>query len=268
MPYHGGAVQPNATVHIVYWGRYWASGSDAAPLYLDNLFQHLGQTHCTRTVSQYCWHTGGVVFRAAEYQFSSDLLWGVSDDPSRITGYPSPTAAEIGAEALAQNPNLTTPGHKYPVGYPTTVVVTPPGIVPVEEKKNGCGMHFLYAYKDPNTPRQTDWMNVIDLPWGVINTSFPSRCWGGGHGALSTIAGHEWAEAATDPGVSWVNTLGNGATPGRAAWVNFSSNEHEIGDICESAGQFKLTLGGNTYTMQRLWSNNANSGHGGCVYGS
>jgi serine protease len=70
----------------------------------------------------------------------------------------------------------------------------------------------------------------------------------------SIVAGHEYAEAVTDP----ANQLGF-----QDGWNDTSSSEN--GDKCAWTGLQNIPLGGNQYAVQPMWSNEANSGNGGCA---
>jgi serine protease len=79
-----------------------------------------------------------------------------------------------------------------------------------------------------------------------------------GHGYLdgySIVAGHEYAEAVTDPGNQ------SGIQDG---WNDATTSEN--GDKCAWTNLQNITLAGQTYAAQPMWSNEANGGAGGCVY--
>lgn len=78
-----------------------------------------------------------------------------------------------------------------------------------------------------------------------------------GHGYLdsySIVAGHEYAEAVTDPG----NLSGY-----QDGWNDAQTDEN--GDKCAWMGLQNITLGNQFYAVQPLWSNQANGGQGGCA---
>lgn len=78
-----------------------------------------------------------------------------------------------------------------------------------------------------------------------------------GHGYLdgySIVAGHEWAEAITDPDNQ------NGTQDG---WNDISTSEN--GDKCAWVSLQNITLGKNRFAVQPLWSNQANGGNGACA---
>ena len=72
---------------------------------------------------------------------------------------------------------------------------------------------------------------------------------------FSIVGGHEYAETITDPypNSGWLD--GRGAENGdKCAWI--SSGQGAAANI---------SLGGNNYAVQSLWSNAFNNGSGGCV---
>jgi hypothetical protein len=68
------------------------------------------------------------------------------------------------------------------------------------------------------------------------------------------VAGHEWAEAITDPDNQ------NGTQDG---WNDVQTSEN--GDKCAWTGLADIKLGSNNFAVQPLWSNEASGGAGGCV---
>ena len=80
-----------------------------------------------------------------------------------------------------------------------------------------------------------------------------------GHGYLdgySIVAGHEYVEAVTDPGNL------NGFQDG---WNDATTSENA--DKCAWGGMQNITLAGQMYAVQPLWSNEANGGQGACAIG-
>jgi len=78
-----------------------------------------------------------------------------------------------------------------------------------------------------------------------------------GHGyydSYSIVAGHEFAATVTDPDNY------NGTQDG---WNDVQTSEN--GDKCAWTGLQNITLHGQTYAVQPLWSNAAAGGQGGCA---
>jgi serine protease len=77
-----------------------------------------------------------------------------------------------------------------------------------------------------------------------------------GHGyfdGYSIVAGHEYAEAVTDPG----NQMGT-----QNGWNDITTSEN--GDKCAWTGLQNINLG-RSFAVQPLWSNEANGGQGACA---
>jgi len=163
---------------------------------------------------------------------------------------PRPTERQLGDVERAYCCNADLPG--------LVIVVTPPGSTPEYDTGLICGHHFFATVSDDGA---TGIMPAIDIPYGHIRKT--RGCgWGlkqGIAGALSVLAGHEWAETITDP---FPNTsaragLGTGwATGGRG-------RKSEVADLCEPVvhprsaqrNVFLLKLRTGTFVMQKLWSN-------------
>lgn len=226
---HGGPVQNAPRVYVVYWG--WASDPSGEQPYLNNFLSSAGGTPWLSTVSQY---GGGS---------TGNLLAGTWSDPSPVPA--SPSDAQVQAEALAAVSHFGT-GNSVNVDI---FVATPTGhSTPGFNTQGGfCAYHGALA-ADPNVA-------YTDLPY---MTDAGSNCGeglvNGPDGTLdgvSIVAGHELAEAITDP------------LPGvHTAWQDAGANE--IGDKCAFTSLDDITTSTGIYAVQPLWSNAAN----GCAPGS
>jgi serine protease len=224
---HGGPVQNAPRVYVVYWG--WASDPSGEQSYLNNFLSSAGGTPWLSTVSQY---GGGS---------TGNLLAGTWSDPSSIPA--SPSDAQIQAEALAAVNHFGT-GNSVNVDI---VVATPTGHSTAGFNTQFCAYHGALT-ADPNVaytnlPYVTDagsncGANLVNGPDGTLD-------------GVSIIAGHELAEAITDP-------LPNVQT----AWQDAGANE--IGDKCAYTNLDDITTSTGIYAVQPLWSNAAN----GCAPGS
>jgi hypothetical protein len=152
------------------------------------------------------------------------------------------------------------------------IVVTPPGSSPAYDTGLVCGHHSFTTASDDGGTFSLPW---IDIPYGHIRKT--RGCgWGlerGVAGALSVVAGHELAEAITDP---FPNTSARaGLGTGWATARRKGRREAEVADLCEplvhpraSQGNvFLLKLKTGIFVMQKLWSNER-GGEGKCVEGS
>lgn len=114
----------------------------------------------------------------------------------------------------------------------------------------GCSFHDWFPQND-GTGNFT-YRPYIALDYGAISGS--SSCQADGSnllGNVSVYAGHEWAEALTDPLISYQDTAG---------WLG---SKGEVADYCLNGSKTPIT-DVNGYPMQYLWSDEAN----GCVSGS
>lgn len=248
----GGPVAAGAFVNIIYWGSWWQSHGGTAKSELRELYSALGGSSWATTLTQYCGRYG----RAS---WPSDLL-GVKPRIVKAKPPAKPTEKQFGQliARYAPPPEEGVPG--------IDVIVTPPGSVPAyDAPRKACGHHAWSAITLPDkTTIDEPW---IDIPFGIIEKT--GGCgWKlkqGVSGALSVVAGHEWAEAVTDPYPnSKVNDgLGTG-------WVDPRIHPaQEVADICLPdvrfhflhRNSFVLKLKTGKFVMQKLWSNKA----GKCV---
>lgn len=234
--WHGGPVWSLGLVLIVYWGPWWHSHGQAVKSELSDLYADLGTSKWAATLSQYCGKGG------ARPAVSYGFLGSVIDDtnPSK-----SPTDKQLGAVAAAHSCGSEL--------CALTIVVTPHGTAPAFDVKSGsCGHH---SWVKIGRAGDVPW---VDIPYGIIQRhacGFKLRQ--GTAGAISVVAGHEWAEAITDPFVSSSTAW---ATSGRR-------NDQEVADLCESQKRhhfFILKLKTGSFVMQKLWSNKV----GKCVESS
>ena len=248
-----GAVSPTPRVYLVFWGSQWgtplaagAGDPDGAAAALQAFFSNLYGTGDTwgTTLSQYCeglakGTTSCNKQGIAIVHPTASVLAGVWFDNTAAAPSKANTNALAGeAQAAAahfgntnQTPNLNaqyviaSPSGTHPDGFPNT---------------GFCGWHSSSA-----TPYGrvafTNLPYVPDLGVGACTTLSPATAL---DGYFSTET-HEYAETVTDfwPSNGWL-----------------ASSGAEIGDLCETLDS-RLTLGGQQFDVQGLWSNNV----GGCV---
>lgn len=254
---HGGAVETTPAVYINYWGPEWATGfttgghpSTDAQTYVNAFFSNTGGSSWINSTSQYCQDvpSGTVVCStqsSAQYIGNPQgQLVGVWNDPTPVPSRPSQSDIANAAIRLAShfvyNPNATylvfTPSGKSTPGFGTRFCAW-------HSSTTVSGGSLAYA----NMPYQPDagtscGMNFVNKATGYFD-------------GFSIVGGHEYAEAQTDPfpNGGWLD--GSGAENGdKCAWI--------------SSGQgaaTNVTLGGQSFAVQSLWSNASNNGAGGCV---
>lgn len=252
LQWRGGPINHYAWVQLIYWGSWWKKHGKAAKAELKGLYTGLGASSWTATLTQYCDQDG-------KPEWPSRLLGGtlsVAANPDR-----KPTDKQFGAMIAEYAP--PSDGGVPPVD----VIVTPPGTVPAfDSAKGDCSHHAWSAIhiKDGST---------IDQPWADLAYGVIAKA-GCGWGlsrtkktavadALSVAAGHEWAEAVTDP-FPYTKHMANPGT----GWA--AANGPEVADLCAPYGHrlvandphvFRLKLKTGQFVMQKLWSNRA----AGCV---
>jgi len=254
MPWNGGSVQHNPKLYVVFWGPTWTTdaGEQASSTYLLNFYSGLGTSSDTwsLTNSQYSDGTGSPAFSGSEL---------VADTVD--TGAPPTSVSQgsLAAEAAAAASFFSITD----VANAQVVVVSQSGTcfndgfagsscTPVPAAY--CAWHSATAYHSgqlsyTNLPYQLDAGGNCGEDW--IN---PGGTWDG----FSTVGGHEYAEAITDP------------VP-NSGYIDLSDNVSggEIGDKCAWAGSIwgdtdpagNITLSTGTFAVQSLWSNS----NDGCV---
>ena len=239
------------------WGSWWRTHGQSVKAELRALFSGLRYSNkWAATLGQYC---------LPDYNLPIMPTAGLGTIVTDRTNPPArPTERQLGLESAK--------------GFyccndveSLVIVVTPPGTAPAFDSAHGaCGHHSWSNVPSPGEPGRTFPQPWIDIPYGVILKSHGCgwKLKQGVTGALSVVAGHEWAEAVTDP---YVNSpkkdgLGTGwATKGQKA------NE-EVADLCEPEllyhvlhrHVFVLKLRTGDFVMQDLWSNAARR----CVEGA
>ncbi len=245
--WHGGPIQNTAYVVIIFWGSWWRTHGAAVKSELHKLYGGLGTSAWAATLTQYCDQFGPPAW-------PSNLLAG-SPIIDRKNPPRAPTDRQFGAEVTRWAQTITES-----VGI--DVVVTPPGTAPAYDGRAGaCGHHSWTAVrKSGGNPFDQPW---IDIPYGIILKSHGCgwKLKQGVPGALSVVAGHEWAEAVTDPFVNSTKKSGLGT-----GWATTGLKpNNEAADLCEPGfrfhffhkNSFMLKLKTGSFVMQKLWSNAA-----------
>ncbi len=257
---HGGAIEPSTLVYIVYWGPQWSTGfstggytSAQAQNYVDSFFSNVGGSSWANSTTQYCQGVAsGTVTcpsTATHPTNPTGELAGTWNDTSTLPS--SITQSAIAAEAVAAANHF---GYDASANY---MVFTPSGHSQSGFATSWCAYHsststssgsLSYSYM----PYQPDAGTACGM--NFVNGS--DNSFGNGYfDGFSIVGGHEYGETITDPFPS-------------SGWLDSGGSEN--GDKCAwiSSGQgaaANITLGGNGFAVQSLWSNAFNSGAGGCV---
>jgi hypothetical protein len=272
--YHSGPVETVPAVYIVYWGTEWQTGfsithgsftytSAAIQNYLDTFFTTVGGSPWAGVQTQYCQGIG--VGFSCTGQVGAQSIQNPMSQLKATWVDPSPVPATIVATGLASNA-VSDPIQDEAAkaaahfGYDpnaTYFVFTPPNHGATAYGSVYCAYHsetnrltgtaVRYAFM-PFVPEQG-----ANCGANMVNAQDDAF----GHGFLdgySIVAGHEYAEAVTDPG----NISGF-----QDGWNDVTSSEN--GDKCAWTGLQNITIGGQTFAVQPMWSNEANGGQGACA---
>jgi hypothetical protein len=247
--FHGGRIWDNGpisapTLNFVYWGSWWRTHGRSVGFELTSLYKDLGQSSWALTLRQYCDLYGPM-------QLPASLLAGATFKVDPRNPPPKPSEKDIGTEVAKYDPiRMANGGFNYGI----EVIVTPPGSIPAYDKTQGaCGHHSWTKITKDHEVLYLPW---IDIPYGMISLH-GCGLRHGVSGALSVVAGHEWAEAVTDPFANGVGIFGTAwATGGRGS-------KSEVADLCYPlvARHLKpsrfvvLKLKSGSFVMQQLWSN-------------
>jgi len=260
--YNGGHVLTSPGAFIIYWGSQWSTGfstggysSSKAQTYVNSFFGGVGGSSWFNSQTQYCQGVAiGSQFCSGGQNVTNPTgqLKGTWVDTSTVPRHP--TDAQVQAEAQRGASHF---------GYSANALYMV--FTPHSHNISGFGTQFC-AYHDNTTFNGQDlaYANMPYIPdagfscgMNFINGS--NNSFGNGYfDGFSIVAGHEYAEASTDAFPS--DTL---------AWVD--SSTAETGDKCawdQGPGPdvaANISLGGNQFAVQTLWSNLANSTTGGCV---
>jgi serine protease len=250
--WHGGAVEQHPKVYVVFWGPNWNSnaGEKASANYLLSFYQGLGTTSDTWSTitSQYAGNSGSPVFNGSVFA-GSEI--DTAAPPNVVT------EAGLAAEAASAASSFGIPD----TSDDQVVVVSQSGTCFNDGFAGTCTPQANWAYCAWHSATSFDNGNGLvsftNLPYQLDAGASCGENWQGGvDDGFSTVGGHEYAEAVTDPfpNSGWVDT-GDNVSGG------------EIGDKCawggspwgstDPYGQIHLSTG--TFAVQSLWDNSSGS---------
>jgi serine protease len=273
---HGGAVETKPAVYLIFWGTEWKSGissSDGAghtytgteaQRYIGDFFANVGGSPWNGVQTQYCQNVPFATFScsgltgAQPVTNPSHLLRGTWVDATPVP----PEIVTLGlVENVAQDP-LAAEAEKAAAhfGYDpnaTYMIFTPPGHGATAYGSVYCAYHTAATNPDGSRPVNYAFMPYVpEQGAGCGQNSVNKTNDAYGHGffdGFSIVGGHEFGEAETDPH----------AFPYQDGWNDVQTNEN--GDKCAWTGLGNITLGGQKFAVQPMWSNAANGGQGGCA---
>ena len=273
--YHGGLVETVPSVYLVYWGTEWQQGfsftagsftytSATVQTYVNSFFTNVGGSPWAGVQTQYCQGIS-IGSQSCAGQTSAQFVTNPTAQLKGTWTDPTPVPAEIVTTGLVENQTndpleaeaIAAAAH---FGYDvnaTYFILTPPGHGATAYGTVYCAYHSETGHVTGNGVRYSFMPYVPEQGAGCGMNSVNKTNDSFGHGYLdgySIVAGHEYAEAVTDPG----NQMGI-----QDGWNDVQSSEN--GDKCAWTGLQNITLGGNSFAVQPLWSNEANGGQGACA---
>jgi hypothetical protein len=272
--YHGGLVETTPAVYLIYWGPEWQSGFS---------FQHNGFTYTNKTAENYLnsffGNVGGSPWAGVQTQYCQNVTAGdmscageqyaqyVTNPTHQLKGTwvdPSPVPSDIVTTGLAENATsdpVETEAEKAAqhFGYDinaTYFILTQPGTQATAYGSVYCAYHAETPHTTGHGVRYAFVPYVPDQGAGCgLDKVNKDDAFGHGYfDGYSIVAGHEYAEAVTDPD----NTMGT-----QDGWNDATTSEN--GDKCAWTGLQNISLGGKSFAVQPLWSNEANGGQGACA---
>ena len=289
--YHGGnagsgaiGVEIKPAVYVIFWGPQWASGftipdssgtlhsSASLKQYVNAFFGNAGGTAWAGVQTQYCRNvpvdaTSCAGVAGAQYITNPKRqLKGAWTDPTPV---PNDIVTLGLAENLVDDPIAMeaqrASGHFGFNSDATYIIFTPPTTVGTGQPVY-CGYHTQTTSIDgmgnPNRI-QYSFIPFLNMSWPGIGDRGCGKNWVNttndafGHGVFdgySIVAGHEYAEAVTDPDNFFSNQDG---------WNDVQGSEN--GDKCAWYHTQNVTMGAYSFAVQPMWSNEAfDAGKDGC----
>lgn len=254
LQYYGGPVISNVQVIAVFWSSAVDSGEQSnAP----GFYAAVTNSPWMNLMAQYS--TNGLTGVAGSPGSNQTIGSGSFINSYTITPANTNTTlsdADIQTE-LAHQVNIGAlpapaldaggfPNTLYMIYFPLSVTISDPNI--------GTSCQTFCAYHSTLT------LNSELVAYGVIPDLSPSSACASGCGGdanyinnLDSVCSHELAESITDPAVGVVTAFDS-----PLGWYDSNPNDPfgggEIGDLC-LAMEDTTTGGGQTYTVQQLWSN-------------
>jgi serine protease len=288
--FHGGNAGPGAigvetkpAVYLVYWGQEWADGFQTADTdgtlyssktlqnYMNSFFSSVGGSPWAGVQTQYC---NGVLIGSMNCIGGTGYVTNPRKQLHGVWTDPTPVPSDIVTLGLAENlvdDPIAAEAQRAAAhfGYDpqaTYIILTPPRTIGTGEPVY-CGYHSQTSTIDSlgNPSRlqyafipwlNRNWPGIGPADCGMHNVNATSDAFGNGiFDGYSIVTGHEYAEAVTDPDnfATWQD-----------GWLDAQGSEN--GDKCAWTNTQNITLGGNQFAVQPLWSNEASDATGnGCV---
>jgi serine protease len=231
LTYHGGPIQTNPKMYVVFWGSSWNGSGDpqGVAARMKAFLGIIGGSAWLNSVTQYTQSDGQHVGNQTG-SFVGSYVDTTSSPPSR------PSQSQMAAEAAKAAAKYGD--YSANAAY---IVALPHGIRP-----SGFGTQYCAYHSSTTAAGHTiAWTNDPYLPdvgasCGAGSVNSPGTLDG-----VSIVFGHEQGETETDPfpNTGWLDST-NGENGDKCAWTNLENNPNAGG-----------------YPTQPLWSNANN----GCV---
>jgi hypothetical protein len=289
--YHGGnlgagaiGVQTKPAVYLIYWGPEWSAGftmadsqgalhsSKTLQTYVNAFFGGMGGSPWAGVQTQYC--RGVLAGTTSCNGTAGDFITNPKNQLKGVWTDPTPVPDDIVTLGLAQNlvndpiaaEAMRASAHfKYDPNA-TYIVLTPPGTIGTGQPVY-CGYHTQTTSLDGyGNPYRIEYAFIpfLNMAWpglgtggcGQNNVNATSNAFGNGiFDGYSIVVGHEYAEAVTDPDNFFSNQDG---------WNDAQGSEN--GDKCAWTNDQNISLGGKSFAVQPMWSNEAfDAGLDGCA---
>jgi serine protease len=257
MSYLGGPIQTAPKVYIVLWGWHGNDPSGQAA-YQERFFEGAGGSTWNASQTQYCNNTDNVVGVVCQSPaqfvgnpnpvFVSTSVW--ADNTNAVPSSPDDAAIQAEAARAAVFFGNTTAASNASTQY---IIDTPQGNSTSGFNTSWCAYHGS-ASTSSGSLSYTDFPYITDAG-GNCGQNFVNSGSAGLLDGVSIVGGHEFGESETDPSPpnGWTDFIG-AETGDKCAWISFGPGS--LTNVTLSTGNF---------AVQGLWSNNANSGAGGCV---
>lgn len=249
LTYYGGPVMPFTENAIVLWGStgHTTALTTALPSFLTD-FANSGNGNPYNIALEY--HTQGLSGSTTNQPLTigSRYLGAYTITPS--TSSTNLTDAQVSAELKAQIAAGHLPAPRASFGGPVTEYYV---MFPAADSicmGSSCSDVQFCAYHSNATYGAAS----IPFTYAILPESTPPDSGCGpslGVGNLTSMTSHEMVESMTDSEVGSATTFGP-----PLAW--YDATNGEIGDICNGE-QATVTLGADTWTVQKQWSNTLNS---------
>ena len=230
LTYHGGPIQTNPKMYVVYWGSAWNGSGDPQGVRsrANAFFSVIGGSRWLNSVTQYT-QSGGAHVGNAAGSFVGSYVDTTSSPPLHPTQ--SQLAAEA-AKAAAHYGDYSTSA--------SYIVALPHGISPSGFGTQYCAWHSSTTVSGKGTIAYTNdpYLPDVGSSCGAGSVNSPGTLDG-----ISIVYGHEQGETETDPqpNTGWLDS-GGAENGDKCAWVSLINNPNAGG-----------------YPTQPLWSNATSS---------